>query len=480
MKSERKIRLHTCLFILAILWTGLSTRLIAGEKQWIVIYDNIAPEVQRIPVKLKFSQSNSRFYDTSQHGIKSEVIEESRRKDDYKQKLTLGTMVDGNRYVVMIKEFSEVNIISQNSDRLCMAKVLRYKDNEKKADTVMEGLMALNQDLEIPVTVAPEQLHVPFNEPLKGVLEINIYNSNDPLYAARYQTSVTGSLSGSTSIENAFLEASITSGGSNEQKNWSVNLNVKPFDDKIAPASGRGSLTETLTLGSAKLVVEKIAADSSELVLAHLGGDWVQERKMDETMAVVGKPFPPFARVDLIKRRLLTLDDLKKEAGPDGYVVLIFGDFKMQMNMQPYFGGMPPMRNLSLDDSMITRILKKGSERPIVIGFICQQFSIADLYGKWLGEDPEFHVLSDYSNPLNIIFVGLSMEPQMYHRQMQQRGEETFRANLKVKNENVITALIDGNGDLVYWNDNAGNELSASLVQINKLMQEGKKAKPNQ
>ncbi len=131
------------------------------------------------------------------------------------------------------------------------------------------------------------------------------------------------------------------------------------------------------------------------------------------------------------------------------------------------------MRNLLLDEMMISDILKKDCEKPIVISFVCQQLSISDLYEKWLGRDPEFRVLSDFSNPLDVQFGMVGMEPHM-HRQ-QKRGE-TLRGKLKFENQKVITALIDGNGDLVYLNTDAGNELAGSLVQINTLMKEGKKA----
>ncbi len=473
MKSQRPLS-HSFIMTV-ILLAGLTTPLTAEEKQWLVLHTDITEEAPRIVLKMHYSQSNSIFYDMSRQRIESEDIEGA-REEDYRRQFNLGTIADGNQYVVMFKQPKEIRFISQDSERICLAKVLRFREDGKTEDTLAEGLMTLQQGVKIPLQISPKELHLPYNKPLKGTLDMTIYGSNFPNYEARYQVTVGGTLSGTTSIDNALLEASLICNGSIEQTDWSVTLNVKPSDDRMAPASFRGTLTETLVLGSAKLLVEKIAEDSSELVLALIGGEMLQEKIMEETTAVVGEPFPPFARVDLVRRQHYTMDNLRKEAGPDGYVVLIFGDFKIQMSMQQSYGGMPPMRLLSLDDKFITRILKNDCDKPIVIGFICQRLSIADLYGKWLGEDPDYYVLSDYSDPLNILFAGPTMEPHMVHQQMQRRGVETLRSQLKVNNENVITALIDGHGDLVYWNDNAGNELSASLVQINQLMQQGVQA----
>jgi hypothetical protein len=121
-------------------------------------------------------------------------------------------------------------------------------------------------------------------------------------------------------------------------------------------------------------------------------------------------------------------------------------------------------------------MLKKDCEKPIIIAFVCQQLSISDLYEKWLGHDPEFRVLSDFSNPINV-FGAAGMDPRMFNPS--QRGE-TLRGNFKFENEKTITVLVDGNGDTVYLNTDAANELAGSLVKINTLMREGKKAEKQQ
>ena len=468
MKLHKPTLLNTLVWIPMI---SLAVGLLpvrADEKEWVVFHDNLPEGVQRMTIKLEFTPSNTPFYESSQNMIKSEKLEED--QDGYQQQLDIGKVVDGNQYVVMLRDASDLNFISQNPERFCMAKVLRIKE-DNETETVKEGLLSMNGEVVIPLEVDPEKLGISFNEAVKGGLRIGVSSNSYPVYEGRCQTTLNGALSGSLSMEQAFLDASIVCGDSLGWKNRNIHLTLKPFSDRVVSIACVGRLSDTLMMGSAKLVVEKIASDGSELVLAHLDGDLVQEREQDESFPTVGKSFPAFVRVDLIQRHLMSLEDLRNEAGEEGYIVLIFGDLKT--TMPPYYGGQPPMRNLPLDETMISDVLKKDCETSIVIGYVCQQIPLAFLYEKWLGREPEFHVLSDYSNPLDLQFVGSRMEPGMFRPY--DRGE-TLRGNLKLENQKVVTALIDGKGGLVYLNLDAGSELAKSLMQMNKFIREGKKA----
>jgi len=468
MRLQKRVLINVILFSFIIFLVMLSSQVRAAEKQWVVFRDNIPQEVERFNIVLEFTQSDSRFCDIYQREIKSEEIKSKREKDEYKRQIDIGRVVDGNQYVMMVKDASDMNI-SQDSNRMYMVKVLRIKDN-KKPEIVKEGLLARHSDLAIPLEISPEQLIVPFKDPIAGELKLKIYDDSHSVYEGRCRTIFNGDLSGSTSTKKAFLKASIRCKSSLELKDRELNLSLKPFDKQMSSASCKGKISDTLMLGSAKLVVEKIASDSSELVLALLDGDMEPLKKKDAAQAIVGKPFSNFARVELVKRQLLTLGDLTKEAGEEGYVVLIFGDFK---RLTPGHYGRPPMRNLSLDETMIANILKKDCEKNIVIGFVCQQLLFSDLYEKWLGIDPGFYVLSDFSNPLDIQF-GMSWMNQQMYRNFD--SGETLRGKLKFEKDKVVTALIGGNRNLVYLNTDAGNGLAGSLVQINNLIKEGKKA----
>ncbi len=436
----------------------------ADEKQWMILHENIPQDKKRIPVKLEFASSTIPFFQ-SQSVYKSERLQED--KDGYQQQLDLGTGIDGKQYVVFLKDASDLNVIHENPERLSMVKAIRVAGNQEM-EIIREGLMFLNREVVIPFDLAPKKIGISSKEPIKGSFRICIYHGACPQYEGRCQATLNGSLSGSTSVETAMICASIVCGDSLELKNRNLSLTVKPFSDRMASVTSAGKISDILMLGSAKFVVEKIAFNSSELVLALLDGQLVQERLQEDAYPVVGNSFPAFTRVDLFRHELVALDNLLNQAGEGGYVVLVFGDFKA--TPLPYYGGQPPMRNLSLDERVISNIVKKDCDKSVVIGFICQQFPLGYLYEKWLGQDPELHVLSDFSNPMDMQFVGVRAEPGMFRSD--ERGE-TLRRNLKLENQKIITALIDGNGGLIYLNPDAGSELSKSLVEINRLMKEG-------
>ncbi|MCE5184526.1 MAG: hypothetical protein LLF76_00170 [Planctomycetaceae bacterium] len=455
--------------LLVCIFTALSFRVEAAQEDWVVLCESLPQDVLRINIPLTFTASQARFYSSSSQELKSRPIEDARKKDDFKHELDLGTAVDGNAYVLLIAEPTDVTFINRQDD-FKMMKLLSISD--KKTRTVLEGLTSLGNDLEIPLEVLPERIAVPSDRPVKGNMRIDVYGRGQGLYEARVETNLYGTLSGKASTDKVLLEASVTCCGTPDLKERCLNLSVKPFDEAMAAVSCNGKLSDTLMLGSAKVVVEKAASDGSELVLAVLGGSLVQEKRPGDTLVAIGKPFPDFARVELIKHQLITLGDLKKEAGSDGFIVLIFGDLKVTMHPAMMMGGPSRMRTLSLDEAMIADILKKDCDQPVLINFFCQQFSISALYEKWLGQTPEFHVFSDFSNPLNVQFVSGDVRQPMYGPP--QPGE-SLRGSLRFPDGNVITALLDGSGGLLYVNTDAGGELAASLVQINTLIKERKK-----
>lgn len=458
------------MFFLAVLSAAA-----AGQPQWVTLRDNIPEELVRVTVKLTFTHSDSPFYSASSSNIKSTPIQDS-RQEGYKQRIDLGRAVDGNRYEVMLKDADEVNIISQNTEAMCMARILRTTEPDK-VEVLREGLVSLQRELLIPLKVPAGQIGIPSQDPVKGAMQISIYRNNPPVFEGRLTTVLNGTLSGSTSTETAFLNAVIICRDSLGIADRYLTLSLKPFDNR-PPISCSGKIGDLLMLGTAKLVVEKMTTDCSGLVLAVLDGEMEPPVKKEaKTQAAVGKPFPAFARVELVKRQLLTLEDLLKEAGPDGYVALVFGDFKQEMTMSGYYGGPPQPRTLSLDENMIFNILKRDCEKPVVLAFVCRQLSLTDLYEKWLGRDPEFYVLSDFSNPLDVLFSA-GPEPHRYPRPNEQT--ETLSGSLNFENEKVITALLDGAGQLVCLNTDAAGTLSASLVEMNTAIRQGKKAPSKQ
>ena len=468
--QSRKMSTLLCAALFMFLFAASQSQVRGQEKQWIVLHDNLSQEFERFTIPLKFKASSSSFYSGSTKKFKSKKIAESA---EYTEQVDFGAAIDGNEYSLLVANANDLSFVGQTSSRLCKVKLLRTSP-KKKAEALREGYLALQNDVSIKLKACPEEIGVPLTEPVPMTFRITVYNNRPPAYEASLRVSLTGALSGSIATDNAMLGASITCKDSTGLTNRYLNLSVKPYDDGMAPLTASGKISDMLALGSAKLTVEKVAADCSEMVLALLHGDLVQakakakgkgEGKGQAQTPEVGEPFPAFARVDLFNRCLLTLDDLTKEAGPDGYVALVFGDFKS--NVPPQYSGMPQVRKLSLDEAMICEILKKDLEKPVVVAFACQELSLSALYEKWLGADPGFYVFSDFSNPLKVQFGVPGMQRPYYGRPVR---DETLRGQLALPETGVATVLITGQGELVYLNAEAGNELASSLVQINKLI----------
>ena len=212
---------------------------------------------------MKFAKSSSVFYETSKSNIKSEQIEDA--EENYKYQFDFGTFVDGYQYIIMIKDMdvSLLNPSSSSSYQPHMAKIIRMKDD--KAEIVKEGVFYFGKDLKIPLKVSPDKISVPSEEPVPGTLEI--YVSSSTSSGARCNTQLNGTVSGSVSAKKAFINASLTCKNTTSLNERSISLSLKPFDDKMAPASCQGKISDTMKLGKAKVVVEKIADDSSELVV---------------------------------------------------------------------------------------------------------------------------------------------------------------------------------------------------------------------
>jgi len=465
MESTTKTQVRKiCVSILLSLLILAGSLKADGEK-WIVLHENIPDTAKIVSIKMIYDSSESGFYGHYKGNIISTEIE-GHKKGGYEQQIDLGSGLDGYHYMVQIKEATDTDFIGDDIKRVCMVKVIRSR-NDKKFETVKEGLLSFNEDLDIPMEVSPEATGLSFDKPIKGNIEIRISrNNNSSVYKGSCDTTLNGSLSGSTATEDAMIYASLMSSGSLAIKDRTLRLSVQPHDSKMRPISKVSKLTETFKLGSALVAVEKIAADNSEIVLSILSGQLTTPPEKVEILAEIDKPFPPFTRVELIKRKLITLDDLRSEAGPDGHIVMLFGDFKVSI---PNYHSEQQM-GFSLDATMIENILNKNCERPAVLAFVCRQLSLADLYGKWLDSDPDYHILADYSNPMMTNFLGSRVEPYMM---MEHRSDEveSLRSQLRLDPNKIVTALIDGNGMLLYLNTDAGNELASSLVQINKIVQ---------
>ena len=474
MKSQKKARLIGCgPVFLAVLIAALQVEVWAEgqKKQWVLFHDRVPEGSTRYSIALRYVPSESTFYNASRGDIQSVALPDSEQKEGYKERIDFGTALDGYRYSALLRAAREFRLINRDGRQIHRIQIRRSNENNK-SEIIREGYFFPGSQIQIPFEVPGQQLALPTTESVPGTFSINIYNDNRYSYRGSFSTNLKGSLTGSTFIEGANLEVSVSSKRSLRPNDRHVQLAVQPIDEKLPHDSTSAKITDVLKLRLAKLVVEKIASDSSEIVLAVIHGDLRRTLKEGSRLSV-GKLVPAFARMDLNRRQFLTLDELRKKAGREGYIVLIFGDLKREPLDYHYRN--QRTNELALDETIVLEILQRDLKTPPVVVFVCRQFSLSDLYEKWLGRDPSFYIVADYSNPMNVWFWS-SFRRERPHRRPPAKIE-TLREQFLLPENKVSILLVNGQGNLVYIKVDTERQLAESLTEINRLMRDNKRMK---
>jgi len=473
MKTQKILQIVFLTAFLTALLTFGQVKIYAQsrEKEWISIHEQTPDGSARYTIKLKFEHSDSTFfYGSSRSNIESESIGEH-EIHGFKNKLDFGKQIDGFQYLVLINAAPELQLLNRDGRYICKVLILRSM-NDEDPQIFKEGYFLLSNNIEFSSEISGEHLNLDIEGPLSCTFSVNIYGNNPYSYRGSLSPRIKGKLAGSIFTSSTNLEVSITYRDSLETKDAQVKLALKPFDKELPYDSASGSITDILRLHSTKLVVEKIAADGSEIVLAAIHGDLDQSRE-DLSNLSINKPIPAFSRVELIGRQLLTSEELCKKAGRKGHVVIIFGDLKRQPT--DYYRPDQEIRRLTLDETMILDILQGDSENKTVVVFVCREILFSDLYEKWLNEDPGFYVISDYSNPMDMQLWLPSHGPSRRHRP--DSTKETLRERLSLPADMVSILLIDDQGNLTYIDIDAGRQLEESLTRIKKMIMDNKPAK---
>lgn len=469
MKSRKIYRIGFGLIFSMILLTTLQADVWADNqgKQWVVFWDQIPEKSTRYSITLRYVPSRSSFYQASQRNIKSVLLSEAEQIENYTQRIEFDTAVDGCQYSILVRPANELVLLNRDGMQILMARVLRSKQGIK-TKMLQEGYLFLGRRLEIPFELPGQQAGSPTTDLVPGTFSIDIYGHNQYSYEGSFSTALQGSVAGSTFIDGINLEVSLSHKESLQPSDWRVNLTVKAVDEEDPLDSAGGKITDVLKLRSAKLVVEKISSDGSEIVLATLDGD-VSKAKGEwlKSRLSIGKTIPPFARVDLTRRKLLTLGELRREAWLKQHIVLIFGDLKRQPSEYEHRGR--AAGELMMDEAVILDTLQKGLKQSPVVVFICRRFYLPDLYGKWLGQDREFYVISDYSNPMDVQFWFPSRHYSPPYDGPRD-GAETLRSQFALPENKVSVLVTNDRGNLEYIKVDAGQQLAESLAEINKLI----------
>jgi hypothetical protein len=171
----------------------------------------------------------------------------------------------------------------------------------------------------------------------------------------------------------------------------------------------------------------------------------------------------------LIRHKLITLEELCKNAGSKRHIVFLFGELKRKPF--DYYRPDRTTNELTMDEIMILEILQRDLKYPPVVVFVCRRFFISDLYEKWLGQDPSFYIIADYSDPayVQLLWFPYRDYPPYPHGRSSV-APETLQAQLVLPENKVSILLVNDKGNLVYIDVDAGQHLAKSLTEINKLL----------
>ncbi len=472
MKSQKTFLIGWGVIFLVVLPTVLQVEVCADsqQKQWVVFQERIPENAVRYSVALKYLPSEATLYSVSQGNIKSAALPEGEQTDGYKERINFGSAINGYQYSVLLRGADELALLNSDGRQIRKARILRSKQ-DVEPEVLKEGYLFLGSQLDIPFELPGQQFDLATNESVPGTFSFNIYGGDPYSSQGSFSTVLRGALTGSAFIEGANLGVSVSYKESLRPDDRYVSLTVQPLDEKVPYDSTSGKITDVLKLRAAKLVVEKIASDSSEIVLAVIHGD-IKQTPKEEPYLSVSKPVPAFARVELIRRKLLTLEELCKKAGPKRHVVLIFGDLKRKPAVPDYYYRGQVTGELTLDETMVLEILQRDLKYPPVVVFVCRRFFISDLYEKWLGQEPEFYIVADYSNPMNVQLWSPFRDSPPYSPPYSRPSvkEETLREQFVLPESKVSILLVNGEGKLAYINVDVGQQLAESLTEINKLI----------
>jgi hypothetical protein len=338
--------------------------------------------------------------------------------------------------------------------------------------TVKEGYISMGQSFSLPVEIPGAQLGLPVKQLVRGSLDFRFDTTRPETYRAFLALNLNASLTGSVMTDSAKVDATLEVPGSRRLEDRQIVIQVTPFDKRLRPDTASGKISDIITLQTSRLVVERIMADYSRVGLAVVDGrlgERSPEELVDQSRGIAPRrPLPRFARVDLIRRRLVSLDDLCAEAGETGRIVLVFGDRPPEM--PGYYEG-PGGRAgapLPMEETLIQKTLSSGVEKPLILVFVCRRFDPATLYDKWLGTDPTFYMLSDYSQPS----AALGFRGPYFPRGMPGSGAqaETLRGKFALPEDKVSVLLVDGTGTVLHVEPDAQDKLERVLTGINEMV----------
>jgi hypothetical protein len=438
---------------------------------WIVLQQGLDKDVPRYEIPLSGSDSRPGQFNSQPTERAFKPLDSSEK--DFTHRVDFDPTGVGIQYSLLLRPAKEIEWLSQENIAANLFRVMILQGrNEMDLKTAKEGYVSMGQSFSLPVEVPGIQLGLSTKPSVRGSVDFRFDTMRPGIYRAFMTFNLNASLTGSVMTELVKLDATIEASGSKRLEDRLILIQVTPFDKRVRPDAAIGKTSDIINLPTSRVVVEKITPDYSKVGLAVVNGRLGE--RLPETPVVqpqsltLQKPLPRFSRVDLIRRRLVSLDDLCSDAGEAGRIVMIFGD--RPPDAAAYYGGSDgrPTAPLPLDEDLIQRMLSSSVQKPPILVFVSRRFDPATLYEKWLGKEPPFYVLSDFSQPL----YSLMGRNQMAYRGMPGSPSqgETLRGKFALPEDKVSVLLIDGKGTVLYVEPGAQDKLERVLTGVNEMI----------
>lgn len=455
--------------------TLLTLSVIAQAADYVTIQKDVAPGAERITVSLNANPSQSGGGSSPQE-LKSELIPEGKfsqfRERGYSQYMSLGAQADGASYYALIRVPTDLKWISRQSQP--PIDVLLFRGDfakEEATDKVAEGMIVQGNQTEIPLRRQISPVGANKVSEVQGTLYFNVYGSSGSQLTGNAYSRWNLELQGSSLLKNSKVTVSLNPlQNPVVSPNQPISVRFDPLEASLPTRQAAGKLGDVLDAGPGKLVVEKVAADYSEIVLAVVHGS-LQTIEKSEVQLVSN--LPSLAQVDLLNRRLVTGDDLLSAAkANDSQLVLIFGDFKPEAT--PYYHGDPTQQGwISLSAQGVLDLLTRETGRPPVVAFAVRQVALQSLYDEWLGRPAPFLLLSDFADPLQVTFRAPARSDGYYPPPMPMMGRGpagSLRRLLGLPEGKVSVVAFDVTGKLRYAKPDVGDNLRGILVETGKVL----------
>jgi hypothetical protein len=116
-------------------------------------------------------------------------------------------------------------------------------------------------------------------------------------------------------------------------------------------------------------------------------------------------------------------------------------------------------------------MLSSSVQKPLVLVFVCKGFDPAALCDRWLGTDPIFYMISDFSqSSYALSYRGPGPYSGRGGMPSSNSQIETLRGKFALPEDKVSVLLVDSKGTVLHVESDARDKLERVLTGINEII----------